>query len=501
MKKRTYKNGEPFEGNFDNHFLSGLIINENYVKGLKEGESIVKSDKDSIVAKGIYKNDKPYNGTFIVKIGEDDYELVHLVDFKKNGLQKVFKYNIDDVIKTYTCVNDVINGETIFYESGQVTGKLEYKNGLPYEGKLVKAESATIYKNGVITEEIFYMSNYESKDETNILKSKYYTNGKLSKIANRSFAIADDVKDSYEGIYKNEQPYSGYFSADLREFNYVDYYEKGEKKYQFSNNYLENLDNYKHPNYNIKSTYKDGKIIDGVEYIKFDRQFISKYWKNGVLQAFDCDLFATHYFNRFHFELKNNTISITEFNTEKTGKISRQKIGNKYVSQLIIGEKVIMSVSSLEINDVIPEETGSIVYYESDNTIEAKILSSEEINYEGRKESELMYEIFSSSINSSITMEENFNLLADNFSKGKNIEGMFGKGDTAYVLTGIRFNEAKKPEIGTLILKNKNNSYDLKSFFKRKIFEEKKNIELKNIKQEIEILAASFQKKLNEDFK
>lgn len=501
MKKRTYKDGEPFEGNFNENFSGSLIINSNYIKGLKEGEAIVKTDEDSIVAKGIYKNNKPFNGTFVVKTDEDTHELIQVTDFKKNGLQKVFNYHIDNILKTYTCVNDVVNGETVFYDNGVITGKIEYKNDLPYEGKLVEAQKAIIYKKGAIAEEIFYRNKYERTDENNILKSKSFTSGKLAKIIDRSFTIADKVQDSYDGIYKNEQPYSGYFSAELREFNYVNYYEEGIKKYQYSNNYLENLEKYQHPYYDIRSTYKDGKIIDGVEYIKLHRQFISKYWKTGVLQSFDVDLFAMHYFNRFHFELKNNSIEITEFNKKQKGKITREKTGNKYTSQLLIDGKVVMSSASIELNNETPEQTGSIMYYESNQIIKAKILEVKETNDEGRRESDMFYEIFTSTVNSAKTIEENFNSIAEDFSTSKNIEAMFGKGDNADVLTGLRFNESKKPEIGILLLKNSNASYNLKSFFNGKVVEEKKNIDIKNIRQEVKTMNALLEKKMNEDFK
>lgn len=501
IKKRTYKNGEPYEGNFDENFSENIMINQNYLKGIKEGEAIAKIDKDSIIAKGIYKNGKPYNGTFIEKKEEDYNELINVVNFKKNGVQKVFNYHLDNIIKTYTCSNDLLNGETVFYEDKEIIGKLEYKNGLPYEGKLIESETSVLYKKGVITQEIFYRSKYDKTKESDILKSKYFTNGKITKIIDRSFTISENVQDSYEGIYKNEKPYSGYFSADLREFNYVDYYENGIKKHQYSSNYLENLDNYQHPNYDIKSIYKNGKIIDGVEYIKLNRQFMSKYWKNGVLQSFDFDIFAVHYFNRFHFELKNNTIEITELNKEKKGKIVSEKAGDKLIYKLIIGDEVAVSGSSLELNNVIPEEFGTIVYYESENIIEAKFLDSKEVNNEETQESEMLYGIFAANINTSKTINENFNTIVDNFSKEKDAEEKFGKGDINTSLTGLRFNQSKKPEIGILILKNKNNTYDLKSFLKGKILEERKSIDIKNIRKEVKALNSILEKKMNNDFK
>jgi len=501
--KRTYQNNAPYEGNFDENFSGSLFVNQNYIKGIKEGEAVAKTNKnDSIVAKGIYENGRPYNGTFIVEAGNDLHELITVTDFKKNGLQKVFTYNIDNVLKTYNCLNDVVNGETIFYENGEITGKLEYKNGLPYEGKLVESETAAIYKKGILTEEIFYKSKYDRIDENNILKSKYFTNGKLSKIVDHSFAIAGNFQTSYEGIYKNDKPFSGYFATDFREFNYVDYYENGVKKYQYSNNYLENLDKYQHPNYDIKSTYQDGKIIDGVEYIKLERQFISKYWKNGVLQSFDFDVFAMHYFNRFHFELKNNTIEITELNKKQTGKIIQEKVNTTYTSKLIVDDKLKMSSSSIAIGTVVPEAAGSIYYSQSKNSIQAKILSYEVLqDEEYRPESEIFTKVFVSNVDSNKTIGENFNTMAANFSSGKDLDSLFENGEKSDDLAALRFNEAKKPEIGILILKSKDELFDLKSFLNGKVLEEKKNVDLKNIKKEAAILNVKLDKKFNESFK
>jgi antitoxin component YwqK of YwqJK toxin-antitoxin module len=501
MKKRLYKNGEPFEGNFEENFAGRLLINQSYVKGLKEGEAIVKTDTDSIVAKGIYKNGKPYNGTFVVKTGEDLHELIHVADFKKNGLQKVFNYDINNPVKTYNAVNDIIDGETIFYDNGEVTGKLEYKNGLPYEGKLAEAEKAVIYKKGAIAEEIFYRSTYGRTDENNILKSKHYTNGKLSKIDDRSFTLTEKMQDSYEGIYKDEKPYSGYFSADLREFNYVDYYENGTKKYQYSNNYLENLEKYQYPNYDIKSTYKDGKIVDGPEYIKQGRQFISKYWKNGVLMSFDFDVFAMHYFNRNHFELKNNAIELEEFNNKVKGKIVLEKSGNRNIGKFSIDNKVLATSCLLEVSDAAPVETGSILYFETNNKIEARLFTVTEGNDDKRRDSEMFNTVFTLYIDHNKTIEENFNIIAERISSEKDVELLFGNELKGNMIAGLRLNQAKKPEIGTLILKNKNNSYDLKLFMKEKILAEKKNVDLKNVKAETKLLHEILEKKMNEDFK
>lgn len=503
--KRIYKDGQPFEGNFDERFASDLFISQNYKNGQKEGEAVVKDESGTVVAKGIYKGGKPFNGTFVIKNEDEQNELINVTDYKKNGVQKIFNYYLDDPIKTYTVVNDIKNGETVFYDNREITGKLEYKNDQPYEGSFVESKNSTIYKKGFVVEKIYYTSEYDKKDENNVLKTIYFENGKKVKIVNKSFLITSDKKKSYTGIYKNEIPFSGYFAADSREFTHVDYYENGIIKYQYSNNYLENLEKYQYPNYDIKSTYKDGKIVDGPEYIRLDHQFISKYWKNGVLTSYDIDLFAMHYFNRFHFELKNKAIEVTIFNSQKKAEIVIEKQDGKNSSKLIVGKKTLLSKSSFEIENTLPNVTGNILYYQSDNGIQARSIDSgkrDENNFDEEdhsQEFEIVTNLFISNINDNETVEENFNKIVEEFSTEKRLETLLRREETG-ILAGLWFKK-EKPYRGILILKSANNTYDLKSYFDGKVLGEKNNVEQKNIKKEIENLTKILENKMNENFK
>lgn len=501
--KRVYQNGQPFEGNFDEKFASDLVINQNYIKGVKQGEAIVRDESGNSVAKGIYKDGKPFNGSFVIKNENEQNELINVTSYKKNGVQKIFNYYLDDPVKTYTCKDDIKNGETVFYDNREIIGKIDYKNDVPYEGELVEKQKSTIYKKGDITEEIYYRSEYDKKNENNIQKRIYFENGKRTKIINQSFLITSDRQDSYTGIYKNDKPFSGYFATDFNEFNHVDYYENGIIKFQYSNNYLENLEKYQYPNYNIKSTYKDGKIIDGPEYIKLEKQFVTKNWKNGVLQSFDFDLFAMHYFNRFHFELKNNVIEVTVMNRKKTAQIIIEKQGSKNSSKLIIGKNTIIK-SSLEIENVLPNTAGNVLYYESDNTVKAQIISVEEENRnsenEHSQELEIIKNLFVSSINEDESIEKNFNKIAVTFSEDKKLESLLSRNEETEIVSALWFRKDKKPDTGIAILKNGNNSYDLKSFLDGKALGEKANVDFKNIRKEIEILQKTLEKKMNESF-
>lgn len=494
VKMRTFKNGEPYDGNFDQNLTGSLSVNQNYEKGIKVGEAVVKTENDTIVAKGTYKNGAPFNGTFVLKSDNNIYEVVNLINFKKNGLQKVFGYDITNIIRTYECSNDVVNGLTTFYEDGKVIGKVAYKNGIPYDGNLVESNKNTFYEKGRITKVTFYRDKYERMSEDNILKIVYYENEKKVKIEDHSFLILSDRQDFYIGIFQNDKPYSGYFTTDFREFNYVDYYEKGEKQYQYSNDYLKNLEKYRYPNYDLKSTYKNGKIIDGPEYIQLDKQFVSKYWKNGVLESFDCDLFAMHYFNRVHFELKNNSIEITEFDKNLKAKIT----SDNQISELIINGKKVMTSSFSEVKTTIPEVAGRILYIEKDNKIFEKVINAVQNDFEERQTIDVFYQIFGSKFDNTKTIAENFNALAEEFSKGNGIKGLFEhqeREQTNWIAT-LGFTEAKKPEIGILILKNKKKTYDLKAFYNSKVIAENKEVTIENIRKEVNKLITAIENKM-----
>ncbi|RZJ44882.1 MAG: hypothetical protein EOO19_11550 [Chryseobacterium sp.] len=183
--KRVYKEGEPFNGNFDER-VGGVFVNQNYLNGVKEGEAIAVDEENQIVAKGVYKNGKPFNGIFIEdnENRSDNYDLINVENFKKTGLQKVFGYRLENLIRTYTIKDDKLNGMTTFYEDGKVVGTLEYKNDEPYDGTLVESEKTSVFKNGKITEETYFEDSY-NKD--NIQKQKLYENGILVKVKDFSF--------------------------------------------------------------------------------------------------------------------------------------------------------------------------------------------------------------------------------------------------------------------------------------------------------------------------
>jgi len=471
--KRIYKEDESFGGNFEER-VGDVFINLNYINGLKDGEAVAKNGQGEVVAKGIYKKGKPFNGTFIEEKEDRSgyYELTTIENFKKNGLQKVFSYRLENLEKTYTIQNEKLNGMTTFYDDGKVVGTVEYKNDEPYEGTLVESEKTSVFKNGKITEETFFQDTY-NKD--NIQKQKLYENGILVKVKDFSFDISEKPQSSYEGTFKNGKPYSGYFETeDNREFKQVNYFENGILKFQYSNDYLKNMDNYAHQNYNIKSTYKDGKITDGVEYKLNEKQFTTKYLKNGVLQAFDWDLFAMHYFNRLHFELKSNSIEVSDMQAKRKAEIKIEQSKNTFNKQLFIDGKVIDGTRKDYLESKYKESI--IAYHEEDGKIVSKVINPIDESMELIEGTKLFYKVYMM-IKETSGLQENFNMLAEKISGNKFIE----ETDEDRIITGIQIDADGKPKDGILIMPTENNTYTLQLYMNRKLMKTVEKVTVEKI--------------------
>jgi len=475
--KRVYKEGEPFNGNFDER-VGGVFVNQNYLNGVKEGEAIAVDEENQIVAKGVYKNGKPFNGTFIEdnENRSDNYELINVENFKKSGLQKVFGYRLENLIRAYTIKDDKLNGITTFYDDSKVVGTLEYKNDEPYDGTLVESEKNSVFKNGKITEETYFEDSY-NKD--NIQKQKLYENGIIVKVKDFSFDISEKPQSSYEGIFKNGKPYSGYFETeDNREFKQVNYFENGILKFQYSNDYLKNMDNFRHQTYDIKSTYKDGKIVEGVEYKLKEKQFTTKYWKNGVLQAFDWDLFAMHYFNRLHFELKSNSIEVSDMQAKRKAEIKIDQSKDTFNKQLSIDGKIVDGTRKDYLESKYKESI--IVYHEKEGKIISTNLNPMDESMEPTEGTELFYKVYMM-VKETSGLQENFNMLAEKISGNKFIE----ETDENRIVTGIQIDADGKPKDGILITPTQNNTYTLKLYVNRALIKTIEKVSFDKVKEEL----------------
>lgn len=480
--KRTYKEEQPFTGNFEMQ-EGEIIINLNYLNGEKEGDAVAKDENNEIVAKGIYKNGKPFNGTFIINNENDDVlSLINVENFKKTGLQKDFNYRLSSLVKTYTIQNEKLNGRTTFYSEDKPIATLEYKNDEPFEGILIAGNTVSIFKNGKKTTETTYNQEFNEKSDDQIANQKIFENGILTKVRNSTFHITEKPETVYEGIYKNGKPFSGYFETEEdREFKQVDYYENGEKKFQYSNDYLENMDNYRFQEYNIKSTYKNGKIFDGVEYILRDKQFVSRYFRNGVLTSFNWDLFAMHYFNRIHFELKGNTIEMNDMQEKATANIVIDPNEKNFSKKLMIDGKV---VQSKVFNDAKSKSPTVTLYYLIDQKLTSESIETLDFEEEPPRNSEFIFKVYLTINPKMGNLQEIFNNISENIGTENWIDQVEGKN----ILTGIRINAEGKPQDGMLITENNDKSYSIQYYSEGKMTKQAQGVSIKNLEKEVEKL-------------
>lgn len=126
--------------------------------------------------------------------------------------------------------------------------------------------------------------------------------------------IFDDQKNVYQLELKDGRPFNGYEISDeqlLGELNYVNYYQNGLLVAKYAIDYL-NMDTQTAPlNYTLKTTYHNGKALDGPVYHELPHGVVRiDQYQNGQLIGFMIDLFAMHYFNRLEFQLKDNKVMI-----------------------------------------------------------------------------------------------------------------------------------------------------------------------------------------------
>ena len=298
-----------------------------------------------------------------------------------------------------------------------------------------------------------------SKFEKKFLTKKVYENKQLKSVIYSNFLIKEKPQSSYKGYYKNEQPHEGYFIQHiiLNEIPLVDYYENGELKYQYSFDFLKQLDNYQFYEYDQKSIYNNGKILDGFEFLDNEEGFLLRIgYKNGNTNYLELNLFAMHAFNRFTFDYNGNEIIIKDFEKQTSIKIA-EKSNGIFTEVFDKDGKLIVNNQQKEVQKGSPN---SITIYKTENNqLKEENISSEDMNplYDQvYKEINPIIAIIYSSVayNRSIKIDELFEQFAKIF-KSNNIQKLYGQESFIdglnKTLSSLRFDNNGKPEWGVKI--------------------------------------------------
>ena len=516
INKIIYKNDLPIEGLLEEKLNYNLLITSNYKNSLKEGEEVAKTDKDSIVAKGFYKLGKPFNGKFITEktFGNDtEYILNNVENFIESGLQQILDHN-NKVIKSYFLKNGLKEGivTTIIDE---IKSQVEYKNDLPYDGILKSKNSTTIYKNGFLVSS----TTVYNENPDHILIKKEYENGKIVKVVSSQFNISVDLEKNqnkylefnknnskenqfqgFIGIYIDDKPFSGFFETENNEFKIIAFYENGILKYQYSKDWFSTLSESGNQNteLSLKSTFKDGKIVDGNEYINYGKIIAIKKFENSIIKTLDVNFFEMNYFNKLHYEIKNNAIVISDFQYPDIKMLLDFK--NEQLNQRIfIENKEINSFNSsiINLNDKLIANS-YLNYMQGENEIITTYQNTSETFDEKFQKfgSSLIIKGYTSipTESKSTNIQDLLSEIGDKFVQEKEDvnETLFNEGsknEKSYTfIADLIIDKNGKPENGIWITKNLDNTYLLKLFSEGKLIKTKDKVALNDCKSEAEKL-------------
>ena len=316
---QKYKEEKPYDGFFE--IEQGKFVQTFKLEnGVNVGTEYLKDrDNNQNIYEGIYKDGKPFKGTFYQEINK----LLEFDNFKENGTQKVYD-NLwgMELNEEYQMKAGKKEGFRKIYEKGELQYESIYKNDTIFSGKVREEDEVLTYENGNLTERSTF-----DRDFGMLSLVQEYKNNQLESVLYSNFTISEVPKDFYEGTYKNGEPFQGYFLTEpiLDDIKFVNFYEKGILKYKYSFDFLEQLEGYRHYIYNIKSEFKDGKIFNGFESALQGRYGVTRVgYKSGIAYFLNLDIFAMHYFNRIQYEIINKVLTVKDMQSKIRLKITEK---------------------------------------------------------------------------------------------------------------------------------------------------------------------------------
>lgn len=477
--KRIYQNNEPFEGNFTDE--SGPFeFSYTLEKGKKIGKEIVKNvETDKVVAEGSYKDGLPFDGKFI---STERYIVSNYKNGILDGIQTIYQNFYDDIpAEEYEMKNGKREGFRKIYQYGELKYESIYKNDTIFSGKISEGNEELIYVNGNLTERQIFTGDYEG---LGIVEK--YVNNQLDQVIYFNFTINGNPQESYQGKYKNGKPFQGYFYGNVivDDIHLIDYYENGTIKYQYSFDIIEQMDNYRHYIYNQKAEFKNGKIVNGPEFLSPNKNgFLKLDYKDNKVNELEINLFAMHYFNRINFIREKNEITVSEFESPYKVKIFPKD--NFVTANLYENDKLIKEQKPIgEVKEGTPNS--STLYYFRDNQIKTYSIPRDNFDeFEG-----IDRHLFAVKILSIFPLKMNLDDVMDHFSKAfqtEDFDHIFDVGDNSLIpisgeeyLSFLEYDENGKPGFGIRIKQEKNGEILAEGIEDDKV---KKSVKVKSISE------------------
>lgn len=316
------------------------------------------------------------------------------------------------------------------------------------------------------------------------------------KVTYTDFVIKGKRQPQYEGIYKNGQPYSGYFKAEkfIDNIPFVDFYENGERKFRYHIDYIP-YETYIDKNiYDTKSEYENGKIKNGFDIKNQGQSIVFVEYQNFKRKKIYLDIFETYYFNRITFELNNERLIIKEFRNPEWF-LQMEKTKDNHLRKSIYHQGKLFFQK--EISEPQKGErftpNSLIIYYKNNKTnqlevktIESATLSNTEMEklqkfFENANILSRMYYIFGLKKEGAMeTLLENIhqNMLDKTFSEHSDFELLFvDKNSEFEQISYLSIDENGKIEYGGKVTSNADGTYRLEIFGKEKKVYEKVSLD------------------------
>ncbi|KAA5821398.1 hypothetical protein FPF71_16090 [Algibacter amylolyticus] len=269
-----------------------------------DGESVHYTKEGKQYAKGIYKNNSEWNGTFL---SQDKSTFSSYKNGIKHGLFIFYDYKGKEI-------------ERQEYKEGQLEGSVtssgffkdricacEYKNNKPFKGEVCKDYSVVLYNDGHVVKNASYLYD----DPTKVKSISYYENEKITKqskfVDNKEYTLIFKDDRRYSGQDYSE--YSGSITSFKNGMEHGSFYNK-DSYYSFSisgnkkEGHLDGIITFENLNTNIITTcsYKKGLPIQGT-IIKDNK--ISSY-KKGLKHGLETSFSASSGYNKAYDSLSTN---------------------------------------------------------------------------------------------------------------------------------------------------------------------------------------------------
>ncbi|MFD2552785.1 toxin-antitoxin system YwqK family antitoxin [Sphingobacterium tabacisoli] len=312
-QKNIYQDSKPYDGIFTDE-MGGVIKEFRLRKGVKiDKEFLKEQDSQKILAEGVYQNGQPWDGTFFNE--GDLFEILQYKNGVQEGIQRAFSNLYFEHIKEeYDMKNGLRDGYRRIYNEDSLVNESIYKNGQIVSGTIQEDNMKLTYANGKLKTR----SQFHHRDENRLMSTEQFEDDIIQSITYFDFSIKEQPKASYTGYFRNEKPYAGFFKLDtlIDDISLIDYYENGTLKYKYSFDFIEQLENYEHYLYTVKTSYKERQPISGPLYKRVGRERLLQIdYTEGKINHFDVNLFGMHYFARISFQLDNDILSISGGNS------------------------------------------------------------------------------------------------------------------------------------------------------------------------------------------